>query len=295
MKGRSIKYKKVVYNEVTFIGIALGIFFWLFEASAHTFIFYNGNFADKLFAPDSHEAWMRSFVVSLFIAFGIYAQLLINRRRQAEQIARESDAKSKLILHTMPSGLFTVNLDRKITSWNAGSEEITKLKPDEVIGKDCLEALNCEECKKGCALFDSTIGKPIFGKECVVHVDGNNITLSKNADILRGLEGQILGGLESFIDITGRKQMDEEREKIIKELRDAVAKVKTLSGLIPICASCKKIRDDNGYWKQIETYIRDNSEADFTHGICPECEKRLYPELQDGDTSRDDMGQKIKT
>jgi len=72
---------------------------------------------------------------------------------------------------------------------------------------------------------------------------------------------------------------EKERESLISELTDALSEVKKLSGLFPICASCKKIRDDKGYWNQIESYIRDRSEADFTHGICPECAKKLYPEL----------------
>jgi PleD family two-component response regulator len=70
-----------------------------------------------------------------------------------------------------------------------------------------------------------------------------------------------------------------EKEKLIAELQQALAKVKTLSGLIPICSSCKKIRDDKGYWNQIETYIRERSDADFTHSICPKCAKILYPGL----------------
>jgi len=65
-----------------------------------------------------------------------------------------------------------------------------------------------------------------------------------------------------------------------KELQDSLAKVKTLSGLLPICASCKKIRNDQGYWSQIEVYIRDHSEAEFSHGLCPDCVKKLYPEIQ---------------
>lgn len=64
-----------------------------------------------------------------------------------------------------------------------------------------------------------------------------------------------------------------------EKLEEALAKVKKLSGLLPICASCKKIRDDKGYWNQIETYIRDHSEAEFSHSICPECAKKLYPDL----------------
>jgi len=75
------------------------------------------------------------------------------------------------------------------------------------------------------------------------------------------------------------RALTQDKEKLIVELREALAKVKTLSGLLPICSSCKKIRDDNGYWNQIETYIRERSEADFTHGICPKCAKMLYPGL----------------
>ena len=75
------------------------------------------------------------------------------------------------------------------------------------------------------------------------------------------------------------KQADLAKEKLINELQDALSEVKKLSGMLPICSSCKKIRDDEGYWQQIEEYIRDHSEADFTHGICNECVKELYPEF----------------
>lgn len=83
----------------------------------------------------------------------------------------------------------------------------------------------------------------------------------------------------SVEDITDRKRAEEEREKLIAELREALAKVKTLSGLLPICAACKKIRDDQGGWNNVETYIEEHSHAHFTHGFCPECALRLYPEV----------------
>jgi hypothetical protein len=86
------------------------------------------------------------------------------------------------------------------------------------------------------------------------------------------------GSIWLFEDVTERRQLELERERLIGELREALAKVKLLSGFIPICASCKKIRDDAGYWQQIEVYIRDHSEAQFSHGICPDCGKRLYGE-----------------
>ena len=70
-----------------------------------------------------------------------------------------------------------------------------------------------------------------------------------------------------------------ELRRLNAELQAALAKVKTLSGLLPICASCKKIRDDQGYWQQVEVYIRDHSEVEFSHGICPDCAQKLYPQF----------------
>ncbi len=70
-----------------------------------------------------------------------------------------------------------------------------------------------------------------------------------------------------------------ERNKAIKELQSALDRIKVLSGLVPICANCKKIRDDKGYWNQIEEYIIAHSDAEFSHGICPECIKELYPDI----------------
>jgi len=75
------------------------------------------------------------------------------------------------------------------------------------------------------------------------------------------------------------KAVEQERERLILDLQDALAKVKTLSGLLPVCSACKKIRDDRGYWNQMEAFIRDHSDADFTHSICPECAKKLYGKI----------------
>ncbi len=79
-------------------------------------------------------------------------------------------------------------------------------------------------------------------------------------------------------DVTERSTAEAERERLIKELQEALGSVKTLSGLLPICASCRKIRDKEGAWHQLEAYIRNHTEADFSHGICPDCRRTLYPE-----------------
>jgi len=86
---------------------------------------------------------------------------------------------------------------------------------------------------------------------------------------------ELLARVHTHIEL---RRMHVRLELQADELRAALAKVKLLSGFIPICASCKKIRDDKGYWNQIEVYIRDHSEAIFSHGICPECSKTLFPE-----------------
>jgi len=86
--------------------------------------------------------------------------------------------------------------------------------------------------------------------------------------------------LEGFVtDITDRKRLEQDRERLIEQLQKALTEVRTLSGLLPICSSCKRIRDDQGYWQQIEGYLHDHSNLDFTHGICPECARRLYPDI----------------
>ena len=91
-----------------------------------------------------------------------------------------------------------------------------------------------------------------------------------------------------YQDVIGDNQVRRLKELVIaliyslrlkqKELQEAISEVKILSGFLPICTSCKKIRDDQGDWYQIEAYIRENSEAEFSHGVCPDCAKKLYPD-----------------
>ena len=82
-------------------------------------------------------------------------------------------------------------------------------------------------------------------------------------------------------DITERKQAEEQRNRLVSDLQKTLSEVKTLRGFLPICSHCKNIRDDKGYWNQIESYIHKHSDAEFSHGICPECMKKHYPEYYD--------------
>jgi len=82
-------------------------------------------------------------------------------------------------------------------------------------------------------------------------------------------------------EIERRKQVEKEKEGLIQELQQALSEVKTLRGFLPICANCRKVRDDRGYWQKIEEYIQQHSDARFSHGICPDCMKLLYPEYRE--------------
>lgn len=91
-------------------------------------------------------------------------------------------------------------------------------------------------------------------------------------------KGKVVQIIEYCIDISDRKRAAAERERLIQELQDALREVRMLSGLLPICSSCKRIKDEQGGWSNLERYISDHSEAEFTHGICPDCARRLYPD-----------------
>jgi hypothetical protein len=89
----------------------------------------------------------------------------------------------------------------------------------------------------------------------------------------------ILGIIGIWVGSSSLCKKEESREKVILQLQESLEDIKKLSGLLPICSSCKNIRNDQGYWEQVEKYIKERSEAEFSHGICPQCAKELYPEI----------------
>ena len=221
--------------------------------------------------PD-HVRLMDHVAARLFWdVFQIEEQMLADRQRAVETI-REGEAKSRLILQTMPSGLFTVGLNGKISTWNKGAQEITGLKAEQIIGKDCIAALDCDACKKGCALFDDKVDKPIYGKECVFHVEGREITISKNADILKDSEGNTIGGLEIFVDISDRKRAEE-------ALRKSEARLKSIVQTMPSGLLTVDLNKKTTYWnKEAEEIVGLKAEEvigkDCIEALdCDECKK----------------------
>ncbi len=137
-------------------------------------------------------------------------------------------------------------------------------------------------CRKNCrTIFDNLMkGEKLPPVETVfVARDGRKLHVEGRCTPRYIDDDQPAELLGIFRDVTERNRLEKERERLISELKDALAQVRTLEGFLPICASCKKIRDDKGYWNQIENYIKDHSLVQFSHGICPECMTELYPEV----------------
>ena len=117
-------------------------------------------------------------------------------------------------------------------------------------------------------------------------------TLANGFNAMGGETAQAQGRLKEQIErleleIQRRHLVEKEKEKLIGDLQQALSEIKTLEGIIPICASCKKIRDDQGYWKQLETYLLDHSQARFSHGICPDCYALADRELQERENGKE--------
>lgn len=156
-------------------------------------------------------------------------------------------------------------------------------RPEEVIGRRIFDIFPHEEAEKRMTVVRRAFatGETIVFDVRVPMAREEDRYFITSVKPLKDATGKVCSVVCISKDITDRKRIERDREQLIQELTAALAKVKTLSGLLPICASCKKIRDDRGYWTQIECYIRDHSMADFSHGLCPDCVDGLYPEIRE--------------
>jgi PAS domain S-box-containing protein len=197
-------------------------------------------------------------------------------RRKAEAALRESEVRLKTVLDTIQAGIVVIDPKTHIiVGVNAAAGNLFGAPREEILGRVCHNSI-CEAEKGRCPITD--LGERFDNAEqTLLTAKGGAIP------ILKTVVSVTLAGrkhlLESFLDITDRKEAEEEQERLIQKLRQALAEAQTLSGLLPICASCKKIRDDQGYWQQIEEYIQEHSNAEFSHSVCPDCAKKLYPEV----------------
>jgi PAS domain S-box-containing protein len=131
-------------------------------------------------------------------------------------------------------------------------------------------------------LMRAAVAKALSGQKSrfegeYLTVTGNILTqMRANFSPAFNSDGEVSGVIGIFEDITDRQLVEKNMQGLIRELQNALAKVKEMGGLLPICASCKRIRDENGVWNAMECYLRDHYNITFSHGMCPECVKKMY-------------------
>jgi len=196
----------------------------------------------------------------------------------SQRTLQEKEARFRLLLDSLDAFIYVADMETYEVLF---VNDYTKKRLGDFTGQICWQSMQkgqsgpCAFCTNKYLLTEE--GKP---GEPYISEGQNTLTgkwLYMHDRAIEWIDGRIVR-LQIATDFTNRKKIEDEREQLICQLQEALAKIKTLSGFLPICASCKKIRDDKGYWNQIETYIRDHSEAEFSHGICPDCAKKLYPE-----------------
>ena len=209
----------------------------------------------------------------------------ITERKRAEELVATQKRRLSDILEGTNAGTWEWNIQTGEKIYNERWTEIIGYTLEDLapITIDTWERLvHPDDAQRANNLLQRHLNKETEFYECELrlhHKNGGWVwVLDRGKVVSWTQEGKPLLMSGTHQDITRRKLVEAEREKLIDELQAALAEVKTLSGLIPICASCKKVRDDNGYWQQVENYIQKHTEASFTHGLCPDCMGKYFPD-----------------
>ena len=212
----------------------------------------------------------------------------ITERKQAELTLIATKQEIESIVKTVPDIIYRLDPHGRLTFVSDSVKRYGYL-PEELLGTNVMKIVYPEDRAKTIhRIKEKRTGDRSTKSFETRLITKNQTEVSFEVFIIsaEGLYSPKKFGLRTFLgtqgiarDITERKLAQEEREKLISKLQEALDNIKTLKGLLPICANCKKIRDDKGYWNQIEAYIRDRSDAEFSHGICPDCAKKVYSDF----------------
>jgi PAS domain S-box-containing protein len=258
----------------TVLGLIFGVFSLILSLRAGEALLSHAEFS--LLSRNLLQTASFSSSFLLMVAGVIGFPLLLKERE--DQLLQESEAKFLSMFQSSPDAMLLTRLgDGGVLEVNDQFVSMTGFPAAEVLGRTTTELRLFAEASMRETMAESLRnGQRVRGLELSYR--------RKSGELFVGLlSAQVItiGGerviLSSVSDITDRKRLELERERMIVELQHALSDVKALSGLLPICASCKKIRDDNGYWNQLEQYITEHSEADFTHGLCPDCTETFFP------------------
>ncbi len=205
---------------------------------------------------------------------------LLDMDNLSEAAAHGTDDTLSIVIDAFNSsinGLIVTDLTGTIRYANPSFCRMFEYALDEVVGKNAAKLFSTDEIRSFSDIIEIiNISQERSHEFIVERKSGDRIFVEVSAASVSSVSGKPVGRMASFIDITRRKEIENDREQLIKKLQHALDTIKVLRGIIPICASCKKIRDDKGYWNHLESYLKENSEAVFSHGICPECSEKLY-------------------
>ena len=203
-------------------------------------------------------------------------------RKQAEAVLRASEEKYRLLVKNITSVVYKGYKDWSVEFFDKKIEFIVGYSADDFNSKRMKwnDIIVEEDIETAREIFINALktDKSYVREYRIKSKAGDIQWIQERGSIVCDNKGEIDFVSGVFFNITARKRTEEEREKLIHELQNALAEIKTLSGLLPICSHCKKICDDKGCWNQIESYIHKHSDTEFSHGICPECAKKYYPD-----------------
>jgi len=223
-----------------------------------------------------------------------------NLARLAPALERELEAAQDRCLHRRATGamqylaaivessedaIYGKNLDSLIVSWNPAAERLFGYSAEEIIGHSIVSLFPLSHRDELLDILAGIRRGEIVGiRETErLHKSGRILPVSVTISPIKNTSGEIIGASSIARDISQQKQAEHERlvaqterEQLVKDLQDALKHVKTLQGLLPVCAFCHKIRNAEGSWERFESYISDRTDADFTHSSCPECSKKPH-------------------
>jgi PAS domain S-box-containing protein len=209
----------------------------------------------------------------------------LRERTRAQEAFRESESRFRAIFEQSGIGMAIMDRSGTLLQTNLALQEILGYTPADLSAMRLAAVTHPDDFGDEIELLNGATASrasPAYTAEKrYVRKDGGIVWAKLTATVIRDSTGAVLYGVGMIEDITQRVLAEKEREQLLCEIREALARVKTLSGLLPICSACKKIRDDQGYWTQVERYLMDHTDAQFSHGICPDCMKALYPEFAD--------------
>jgi hypothetical protein len=258
-------------NLITRILLLLAalILIWAFEAAIHAIVVPHSSLTAAVFDTSPHELYMR-LVICVAILFMVLAY---SRHKKIQEQRAQNESIFNNVIPICVTGLNHEIKKANKAYWHTW-------------GKTGHRTIKCYEHRPGkychteyCAVARVANGDKKYTCESLKQDNDENKCFLVTATPYLNAEGRMVGVIETFQDITAQKNLQHENEKLINDLQETLEKVKLLSGILPICASCKQIKTNQGVWRRVEDFIATHSEATFSHGICPDCTKKLYPHL----------------